>query len=136
MKLKLLPKDNFKTGPKRTHYNDAGADVASTITTTLQPHQTIAIPLGYGIQLPDGYQAVVQPRSSLGKRGIVTQVAPIDSGYTGEIHAIVSNISDETYYIEEGDRIGQIVIMPIILADFVTDLSEERGDGSFGSSGK
>lgn len=136
MKIKLLQKHNFVSGPKRTHYNDAGADVASTIDVVLNAHETYAIPLGYGIQLPDGFQAIVQPRSSMSKKGIVTQVAPIDSGYTGEIHAIVSNISDEPYKIHAGDRVGQIVIMPILLADFVTHLSGERGDGSFGSSGK
>lgn len=136
MKIKLLPKENFITGPQRNHYNDAGADVLSTINVEIKPHETVKIPLGYGFELPDGFQAIVQPRSSYASKGIVTQIAPIDSGYTGEVHAIITNTSDFNFTILVGDKVGQIVVMPIVLAEFTTDLGNERGSKGFGSSGK
>ena len=60
----------------------------------------------------------------------------LDSGYRGEIHAIVTNCSDSKYLVEPGQRIGQLVVMPIIIADFITDDIKERGSGAFGSTGE
>jgi dUTP pyrophosphatase len=99
------------------------------------PGVTVKIPLGIGLCLPDGYAAFVFPRSGLASHGIVCELPPIDSGYRGEIHAIVHNGSNEPIDIENGDRIGQLVIMPVVVADFVTETGPERGDGAFGSTG-
>ena len=136
MKVKLIdfgaPKDRR---PFRAHDNDAGADVFSPWRRTIYPGQILKMPLGFGVEIPDGYVGYIFPRSSLSAQGIVCQLPPIDSGYRGEIHAIVANIGNNGYDIKEGDRIGQLVIMPVIVADFVTN-KDERGSGAFGSSGK
>lgn len=138
MKVKVID-FGFKELPKRAHGNDAGADVHVCIhganKIVALPHTTVKIPLGLGLCLPDGYAAYIFPRSGLSSKGIVCELPPIDSGYRGEIHAIVSNLTDKPVTIENGDRIGQLVIMPVVIADFVTDLGEERGTGAFGSTG-
>ena len=59
----------------------------------------------------------------------------VDSGYRGEIHAIISNVSGRTHTIQKGARVGQLIIMPVVIADFVSGLGEERGAGGFGSTG-
>ncbi|MDO4301234.1 MAG: deoxyuridine 5'-triphosphate nucleotidohydrolase [Clostridia bacterium] len=137
MKIKIidygLPYDRL---PYRAHYNDAGADVYSGMNVNLSPGEVLTLPLGFGLELPDGYACFIFPRSSLSKKGIVCELPPIDSGYTGEIHAIISNVSSEVYKIKDGDRIGQIVILPIIVADFVTDMGETRNTKAFGASGR
>lgn len=135
MKIELIDY-GYEFAPNRAHDNDAGADVYSTSCYFIEPHQTVKIPLGFGIKLPDGYVAFVNPRSGLSSRGITTELAPIDSGYTGEIHAIVTNNSNEPFEIYEGDRVGQLVVVPVVIADFVTERSEQRGDNGFGSTGK
>lgn len=121
--------------PARMHYNDAGADVCTAEAVTLKPHETRRIPLGFGLELPDGLMACVFPRSGKSCEGIVCELPPIDSGYTGEVHAIVSNLTGTLQKIPGGTRVGQLVVMPVVLADFVADLGDERGDDGFGSTG-
>lgn len=135
MKIKLID-FGYKQAPHRAHENDAGADVYSTKKVVVFPHTTEKVPLGFGLELPDGYAAYVFPRSGLSAKGIVCELPPIDSGYRGEVHAIVSNVSDAPYQIEEGDRIGQLVVMPVVIADFTTENIKERGTGAFASTGK
>lgn len=138
MKIKVID-FGYKHLPKRVHYNDAGADVCACFhncdMAVIGPNETLKVPLGIGLCLPDGYAAYVFPRSGLSSKGIVCELPPIDSGYRGEIHAIVHNGSDAPYMIANGDRIGQLVVMPVVVADFVTEDGEQRGDGAFGSTG-
>ncbi len=94
------------------------------------------MPLGFGLELPDGYAGFVFPRSSLSTRGIVCELPPIDSGYRGEIHAIISNVGNDSYDIKQGERIGQLVIMPVLIPEFTYAALIERGLNAFGSSGK
>ena len=139
MKIKVID-FGYETLPFRAHDNDAGADVHVCFHNkerhVLAPHETLKVPLGLGLCLPDGYAAYVFPRSGLSSKGIVCELPPIDSGYRGEIHAIVHNGSSEDFVIQNGDRIGQLVIMPIVVADFVTETGPKRGDGAFGSTGE
>lgn len=142
MKIKVI-NYGYDNLPLRAHANDAGADVYACIkgsedqsgTIILPPQTTIKIPLGLGLVLPDGYAAYVFPRSGLSSKGIVCELPPIDSGYRGEIHAIVTNCSEVPFVIHDGDRIGQLVITPVVIADFITEDIEERGTGAFGSTG-
>lgn len=60
----------------------------------------------------------------------------MDSGYRGEIHVIISNVSGRIHTIQEGARVGQLIFMPVLIADFVSGLGEERGTGGFGSTGE
>ena len=139
MKVKVLD-FGYEKLPFRAHENDAGADVHVCFhdkdNVRLCAGETVKIPLGMGLILPDGYAAYVFPRSGLASKGITCELPPIDSGYRGEIHAIVHNGSNEPFQISNGDRIGQLVITPVIIADFITEDIKERGTGSFGSTGK
>lgn len=65
-----------------------------------------------------------------------SQLPPIDSGYRGEIHAIISNVSTSSQTIHKDTRVGQLVITPVVIADFVLNLGNERGTGAFGSTGE
>lgn len=136
MKIRLidfgLAKDRW---PFRPHGNDAGADVYMPYDRTLQPGEIEKVPLGFGIEVPDGYAGYVFPRTSMAAKGLVCELPPVDSGYRGEIHAIISNVSNRSQDLSKGARIGQLVIMPVVIADFVTDLGKERGQGAFGSTG-
>lgn len=138
MKLKVID-FGYKNLPKRAHANDAGADVYVCLhdepDMVIMPHETVRVPLGLGLVLPDGYMACVYPRSGLSTKGIVCELPPIDSGYRGEIHAIVTNCSNVEYLVKNGDRIGQLVVTPVVVADFITDDIEQRGSNAFGSTG-
>ena len=119
----------------------AGADLSSIVNVTIQPGDRFLIPCGFAIELPVGYEAQVRPRSGLAfKQGITVLNSPgtIDSDYRGEIKVLLINHSDEPFRIEEGDRIAQMLITPVFLANFeiVDELgSSDRGENGFGSSG-
>lgn len=140
MKIQVID-FGYKNLPKRAHENDAGADIyvcfhdECLAGMNIVPGETVKIPLGLGLVLPDGYMACVYPRSGLASKGITCELPPIDSGYRGEIHAIVHNGSNEDFMVNQGDRIGQLVITPVVIADFVTEKGEERGTNAFGSTG-
>lgn len=138
MKIKLIDfgaaEENFL--PSRAHYNDAGADVYATKSFTLAPGEVVKVPLGFGVEIPDGYVGFVFPRSGLSAKGVNCLLPPIDSGYRGEIHAVLANEGTIGRAIEAGDRIGQLVVLPCAIPDYVLDLGDERGKDAFGSSGK
>ena len=137
MKLKLIDfglKDTHR--PLRTHDNDAGADVYMPYDCTLKPGEIAKIPLGFGLEVLDGFAGYVFPRSSMATRGLVCELPPVDSGYRGEIHAIISNVSNKEQTIKKDSRVGQLVITPVVIADFVTEKGTERGTGAFGSTGE
>lgn len=121
--------------PFRAHYNDAGLDVRTLNNYVLEPHETAKIGLGFGVKIPDGMCGFIFPRSGLSSKGITCELSPIDSGYTGEIHAIVHNGSEKTVFLAKGDRVGQLVVLPIVLPDLTFELGEERGETAFGASG-
>lgn len=137
MKIKIIDHSDGKglQLPKRAHYNDAGADVYNPKGIFIGHGQTANIGLGFGVMIPDGFMGVIYVRSGMARKGITVEMPPIDSGYRGEIHCLITNHSGQTIKLEEGDRIGQLVIQPVVLADFVEELSEERGTGAFGSTG-
>ena len=120
--------------PQRAHANDVGADVYSPIDITVQPHETVRISLGFNVDVPPGCGAFVFPRSGKSSKGLTQLLPPVDPGYTGSITAITLNTSDTPFEIRKGDAIGQLVIMPVIIADFCSDLGEERGNHVFGST--
>ena len=121
----------------------AGADISAYLTRseTLRPGEYKAIPTGLYMEIPEGYEVQVRPRSGLAfKHGVTVLNAPgtIDSDYRGEVKVILINHSDEPFVINNGDRIAQIVVAPVSRLPFeeVRDLSEtERGEGGFGSTG-
>lgn len=121
--------------PTRAHYNDAGLDVKILEPLILQPGEVKAVPLGFGLEIPDGFTGLICPRSSLALKGLHLHLSPIDSGYHGEVHALVQNLSGDVLTFKEGYRIAQLVFIPIVLATLVEDLGEMRNTGRFGSTG-
>ena len=136
MKVKVIKFPGYKT-PDRAHHNDSGADVFATKDVLIGAGEMVKIPTGVGLELPDGYDAVIHCKSGLSaNHGLLMANAPIDAGYRGEIHAIVYNSNSYDVTIHEGDKIGQIVIRPVIYAEFVDQFDDERGSNGFGSTGK
>lgn len=134
MKIKVIKFENYKC-PNRAHYNDSGADVFAAEDVIINPHTTCPIPTGLGVELPDGYDLVIQSKSGLSCKGIFCLNAIVDAGYRGEMHALVYNGTDEPYKFKAGDKVGQAVVRPVIYAEFVDSLGEERNTGKFGSTG-
>ena len=128
--------------PKKAHPDDAGYDLYSRIDAVLDPLSGMAIPVGFVMELPSGYEAQIRPRSGLAAKHHITVTnspGTVDANYRGEIKAILYNLGKEPFIIQCGDRIAQMVIckLPEIELQEVTALSEsDRGTGGFGSSGK
>lgn len=137
MKIKVTRVDGAPEDvvPARAHYNDAGADVRISTGVTLRPHETRRVPVGICLEIPDGYMGCIFPRSGLACDGVVCEIPPIDSGYRGEVCAVVTNLTPMLKKLSGGTRVGQLVIIPVVMADFVEDLGEEREDRGFGSTG-
>ncbi|MGI6076378.1 MAG: dUTP diphosphatase [Pyramidobacter sp.] len=119
----------------------AGADLRAWENLTLAPGEIKSVGTGLHIQLPEGYEAQIRPRSGLAlKKGISIPNAPgtIDSDYRGEIRVILVNLGKDPFEIRRGDRVAQMVIAPVAQAQWcpVETLDEtERGSGGFGSTG-
>jgi dUTP pyrophosphatase len=125
--------------PIRNFYNDAGADVISPIDTVIPAHGAVKIPLRMGFRLPDGFMLCNFPKSGMSSKGICSQIPPIDSGYTGEINAILTNVTDNDFPIQKGQKVAQLVMLPIIFAEFIPEeempSQDSRGHNGFGSTG-
>ncbi len=123
----------------------AGMDLAACIDAplTIKAGERAAVPTGIAIALPSkDYVALVYVRSSLGfKKGVTlsNSVGVIDSDYRGEIFVSLNNLSKEDYLVMPGERVAQLIVTPVVIADVkvVDELSEtKRGEGGFGSTGK
>lgn len=130
------------TVPEYAHPGDAGADLHASEAVTLAPGERALVGTGVSIALPDGFAAFVVPRSGLAaKHGITVVNSPgtVDAGYRGEIKVTVLNTDLHTpFSIAVGDRIAQLIIMPVVRATFVqVDRlpGSQRGEGGFGSTG-
>jgi dUTP pyrophosphatase len=128
--------------PRYAKPGDAGADIVSRIDITLAPGERALVPTGIAIALPDGYVALVHPRSGLAiKHGVTMVNSPgtVDAGYRGELQIILINHDPhDSISFKRGDRIAQLVIQQVERAEFVevSDLpGSGRGTGGFGSTG-
>lgn len=128
--------------PEYAHPGDAGADLRAAEAIELLPGERATIGTGVSIALPDGYVAFVVPRSGLAaKHGITIVNSPgtVDAGYRGEIRVTLLNTDrSSAYSVAVGDRIAQVVIMPVSRARFVPVErlpGSHRGESGFGSSG-
>jgi len=133
-------KDNAVV-PCYVHPGDAGVDLYSTETYTLQPQERTLVSTGLEIAVPQGYEAQIRPKSGLAlNHGLTILNTPgtIDSGYRGEVGILIINQSKEPYTISSGKKIAQMVFNKIETVEFMeTDQLDEtqRGKGGFGSTG-
>lgn len=142
MKIKIINKSSNPL-PQYETIGSAGMDIRAYIQdeVVLMPFERKLIPTGLAIELPDGYEAQLRPRSGLAnKHGITLPNSPatIDSDYRGEIKVGLINLSSESYRIKNGDRIAQLVIAKYEKVEFLeVELLTEtsRGTGGFGSTG-
>lgn len=141
MRIRILKLNNNAVLPKYAHVNDAGMDLFSTDNAIVMPGEIKLIHTGIAIELPDDVEAQIRPRSGLAfKNGITVLNSPgtIDAGYRGEIGIIIINHGKESFEINVGTKIAQMVITPIIHATIqeVVELEEsDRGNSGFGSTG-
>jgi dUTP diphosphatase len=129
--------------PMRAHEGDAGLDLYSCEAAHLGPGERWSVGTGVAVEIPEGHAGFVLPRSGLARdHGIALVNSPglIDAGYRGEVRVLLLNTDPaEIFRVEPGERIAQLVLAPIALAEpvEVEALSESaRGDGGFGSSGR
>ena len=143
MKVKIVNKSSHLL-PEYATAMSAGMDLRAHLEqpVTLKPLQRAMIPTGIFIQLPEGYEAQIRPRSGLAAKhgiGIVNSPGTIDADYRGEIRVILVNLSNEDFTINDGERICQMVIAQHARVEWesVAELDEtERGAGGFGHTGK
>ncbi len=128
--------------PAYAHPGDAGADLRTTVDVSLAPGERALVPTGIGIALPEGYVALVHPRSGLAARhglSIVNTPGTVDAGYRGEVKVMLINHDPVTAVeLRRGDRIAQLVIQRVERARFVEVEqlpASVRGEGGYGSTG-
>jgi dUTP pyrophosphatase len=125
--------------PRRAHADDAGLDLSAIEDRELLPQKGVAVRTGIAIALPTGFVGMLADRSSMAKRGLKTAGGIIDAGYRGEIQVVLWNISGEAQFVRRGERIAQLLILPIATPAVkeVTSLDETaRGGKGLGSSGR
>lgn len=125
--------------PTRAHPDDAGLDLYGLETVTIEAGQGAMLRTGIAMELPNATVGLVADRSSLAKKGLKTAGGVIDAGYRGEIQVVIRNLTSESIELQAGERIAQLLILPILTPAVVevSDLSEtKRGTGGFGSTGK
>ena len=129
--------------PKYETSGSSGMDLAANIDDkiTIDPGKTVIIPTGLSLSIPKGFEVQIRPRSGLAakqKISVLNTPGTIDADYRGEIKVILINLGSETFIVEKGLRIAQMVVCPVVKAKFeeVTELNEtKRGRGGFGSTG-
>ena len=128
--------------PVRAHPGDAGLDLIAAEHVSILAGGRQAVPTAIAVAIPPGHAGLVVPRSGLARRhGVTVANAPglIDAGYRGELLVLLVNLGDAVHRIEPGDRIAQLVVVPVGLPEAVAveelPASDGRGEGGFGSTG-
>ena len=130
--------DNGAIMPTRAHENDAGLDLYAKHNAVIRPNERALFDTGVHVQIPAGFVGLLTSKSGMMLKDGITSRGTIDSDYTGSIHAVLFNHGDKCVKIKKGQKITQLVIMPIITPELelVDSLEEtERGAGGFGSTG-
>lgn len=125
--------------PTRAHEADAGYDLFAMHDEIIMPYELCVFDTGVHIEIPKGYVGMIKSKSGLYIKHELTTTGVIDSSYTGSIRVGLKNNSNEKYYVWAGEKIGQLVLQPIITPELVLvdKLAEtDRGDGGFGSTGR
>ncbi len=141
MKIPFLSLDPELPTPSSAHDGDAGLDLHAREDVTLPPGTWAMVPTGIAVAIPTGYAGLVAPRSGLAARlgiGVVNGPGVVDAGYRGELRVILINHGDQEVRLSRGDRVAQMVVVPVAQVELVqvTELPDsERGEGGFGSTG-
>ena len=136
IKVKLDPGSCM---PTRAHNTDAGLDLFSPVRQVIRANDWVSIDTGVHVEIPEGHVGMITSKSGLMANEGITSRGTIDCGYTGSIKAVLFNHSRKDYIVEKGQKITQLVIMPIITPEpeVCCSLTQtERGNGGFGSTGK
>lgn len=136
MKIKL---DQWGIMPTRAHDTDAGLDLYAPHSEIVPAHGSALFDTGVHVQLPPNTAGMIKSKSGLNVHHGITSEGVVDVGYTGSICVKLYNHSDTAYMVNRGDKISQLVIVPIIIPPLklVDSLEEsERGDNGFGSTGR
>ena len=136
MKVKRFKKTTRM--PVKSHLPDVGLDIFTPKEFWLRPLETITVGLELTVSIPEGFAGMLVPRSSITERGMIVQTAVIDPDYTGEIHLIITNCSNNIQHIEEGQRVCSLVVYSVLNAriEEVEEMTEtERNTKGLGSSG-
>lgn len=137
MKIKL---DDGAFPPVRAHDTDAGLDLRATRNARVPAHGSALIGTGVHVQLPKGTAGLLVSKSGLNTKHDLTSTGLVDEGYSGEIMVKLYNHGEDSYQVNAGDKITQLVIIPVRYEDveLVDNLDEcgERGDSGFGSTGR
>lgn len=125
--------------PQKSHLPDVGLDLFLPQDISIKPLETITIPLGIRISVPEGFAGMLVPRSSIADKGLIIQTAVIDPDYTGEIHLIMTNCSQRTWNLEKDFRVCSLIVYSVLNCrlDVVDHLEvTNRGEHGLGSTGK
>ena len=144
VRVRVLPHGEGLELPSYASAGAAGADLRAAVSEPLvvDPGARVAVPTGIVLEIPEGWEGQVRPRSGLAIRhGLTVVNAPgtVDSDYRGEVRVLLVNLGDEPVSVARGDRVAQLVLAPVSRAAFVVadDLgSTVRGAGGFGSTGR
>ncbi len=139
IKIAYLSDDARK--PTQATDQSCGWDLYALKNGEVWPGTRKLIPLGFAIELPEGWQAKIKQRSSMFLKGLITNDSPIDSDYRGPVSVLVNNTSADTWVYKRGERIGQLLFEPVPVIRWVRVEQEEltdtfRGAGGWGSTGK
>ena len=143
VRIRRLPHAEGLPLPAYATDGAAGADLCAAVDEELiiRPGERVAVPTGLVLEIPDGHEGQVRPRSGLAIRAgltIVNAPGTIDSDYRGELKVLMINLGSDPVSINRGERIAQLLIAPVTRASFVESEAlsvSERGDGGFGSTG-
>ena len=125
--------------PTKGQMDDAGWDLYAFEAVSIPAGATVLVSTGIAMAIPKGYAGLIWDRSSMGVKGVHRHAGVIDCNYRGEVKVCLHNTTKESYHIEKGDRIAQILIQeaPTFIQHVVHELdSTDRGNGGFGSTGK
>lgn len=139
MKIKVKKlKDEAKL-PRYAHPGDVGMDLYAMETVIIKPMEHYRFFHGFAMEFSEGNAGIIMDKSSISKAGLIHMGGVFDAGYRGEYNTHLVNLSDKPYTVEEGDKVSQLVIVPVVIVEIeeADTLSESsRGMGAFGSTGK
>lgn len=139
MQIKIKKLKDGAILPKYAHPGDVGMDMYAMEEMVIPAGAHARIYHGFALEFPVGYAAIVKDKSSISKAGLHAMGGVFDAGFRGEYNTHLVNLTDKPYTVEAGDKVSQLIIFPVAIAELeeADELSDsERGTGSFGSTGK